>query len=59
VITNIGNHKSLARLLVVDDDLDIVQILKLGLQKNGFLVDEFSNPEGRYTASNQMQRLTA
>jgi DNA-binding response OmpR family regulator len=25
--------------------LDIVQILKLGLQKNGFLVDEFTNPE--------------
>jgi two-component SAPR family response regulator len=45
VITNIDNDKSVARLLVVDDDLDIVQILKLGLQKNGFLVDEFTNPE--------------
>jgi hypothetical protein len=36
MITNIDNDKSLARLLVVDDDLDIVQILKLGLQKMDF-----------------------
>jgi DNA-binding NtrC family response regulator len=25
--------------------LDIIQILKLGVQKNGFLVDEFTNPK--------------
>jgi DNA-binding NtrC family response regulator len=35
----------LAKLLVVDDDPDIVQVLKLGLQKNRFLVNAFTNPE--------------
>ena len=37
--------KQLARLLIVDDDPDIVQVLKLGLQKNRFLVTVFTNPE--------------
>ena len=40
-----GNDKPLARLLVVDDDPDIVQILKMGLLKNGFSVEEFTNPQ--------------
>jgi DNA-binding NtrC family response regulator len=35
----------LANLLVVDDDADIVEVLKLGLQNNRFLVDAFTNPE--------------
>ena len=35
----------MARLLVVDDDSDIVQVLKLGLLKNKFLVSAFTNPE--------------
>ena len=35
----------LAKLLIVDDDPDIVQVLKLGLQKNSFLVNAFTNPE--------------
>jgi len=30
---------------VVDDDSDIVQVLKLGLLKNRFLVNAFTNPE--------------
>jgi DNA-binding NtrC family response regulator len=42
---NHNNAKPLARLLVVDDDSDIVQVLKLGLLKNGFLVNAFTNPE--------------
>ena len=37
--------KPLARLLIVDDEFDIVQVLKLGLQQNGFLVDSFTTPE--------------
>jgi ActR/RegA family two-component response regulator len=37
--------KHLAILLIVDDDPDIVQVLKLGLQKNRFLVNAFTNPE--------------
>jgi DNA-binding response OmpR family regulator len=37
--------KPLARLLIVDDEYDIVQVLKLGLQQNGFLVDGFTNPQ--------------
>jgi DNA-binding NtrC family response regulator len=40
-----GGDKPLARLLIVDDEYDIVQVLKLGLQQNGFLVDGFTNPE--------------
>jgi len=39
------NNKPKAKLLVVDDDPDIVQVLKMGLVKNGFLVDAFTNPE--------------
>jgi DNA-binding NtrC family response regulator len=37
--------KPLANLLVVDDDPDITQVLKQGLQKNRFLVGAFTNPE--------------
>jgi DNA-binding response OmpR family regulator len=40
-----GGDKPLDRLLIVDDEYDIVQVLKLGLQQNGFLVDGFTNPE--------------
>jgi CheY-like chemotaxis protein len=36
---------SLGRLLVVDDDPDILYLLKTGLQNNGFLVDAFTNPK--------------
>jgi DNA-binding NtrC family response regulator len=39
------NNKPLAKLLIVDDDSDIVQVLKMGLLKNRFLVDAFTNPE--------------
>jgi DNA-binding NtrC family response regulator len=40
-----NNDKPLTKLLIVDDDPDIVQALKLGLSKNGFLVNAFTNPE--------------
>ena len=39
------NDKPLANLLVVDDDPDIVHLLKQGLLKNRFLVDAFTDPE--------------
>jgi DNA-binding NtrC family response regulator len=39
------NDKPLAKVLVIDDDPDIVRVLKLGLQKNRFLVSAFTNPE--------------
>jgi DNA-binding NtrC family response regulator len=39
------NDKPLAKLLVVDDDSDIVQVLKAGLLKNRFLVEAFTNPD--------------
>jgi two-component system cell cycle sensor histidine kinase/response regulator CckA len=42
---NKNNDKPLAKLLVVDDDSDIVQVLKLGLLKNRFLVEAFTNPD--------------
>jgi DNA-binding NtrC family response regulator len=40
-----NNGKPLAKLLIVDDDSDIVQVLKIGLLKNGFMVNAFTNPE--------------
>jgi CheY-like chemotaxis protein len=42
---NADNEKPLAKLLVVDDDPDIVLVLKQGLIKNRFLVTAFINPE--------------
>jgi DNA-binding NtrC family response regulator len=39
------NKKPLAKLLIVDDDSDIVQVLKMGLLQNGFLVEAFTNPQ--------------
>ena len=39
------NNKPLARLLVVDDDSDIVQVLKMGLLRNGFSVEAFTHPQ--------------
>jgi DNA-binding NtrC family response regulator len=42
---NNSNDKPLAKLLIVDDDPDIVQVLKLGLLRNRFLVNAFTNPE--------------
>jgi CheY-like chemotaxis protein len=42
---NNNKRKFEGKLFVVDDDPDIVYVLKHGLQKNGFLVDAFTNPE--------------
>jgi DNA-binding NtrC family response regulator len=42
---NDDDDKPLAKLLVVDDDSDIVHVLKQGLLKNRFLVNAFTNPE--------------
>jgi DNA-binding NtrC family response regulator len=39
------NKKTLAKLLIVDDDYDIVQVLKMGLLKKGFSVEAFTNPK--------------
>jgi DNA-binding NtrC family response regulator len=39
------NNKPLAKLLIVDDDSDIVQVLKLGLVRNGFSVEAFTDPQ--------------
>jgi len=42
---NNNKRKFEGKLFVIDDDPDIVYVLKHGLQKNGFLVDAFTNPE--------------
>ena len=39
------NEKPLAKLLVVDDDSDIVHVVKRSLAKNRFLVDVFTDSE--------------
>jgi DNA-binding NtrC family response regulator len=43
--SNEDKDKPIAKLLVVDNDSDIIQVLKLGLLKNRFLVNSFTNPE--------------
>lgn len=45
MITYTDKDRPLARLLVVDDDPDNAQVIKLGLLKCGFLVDAYTNPE--------------
>jgi CheY-like chemotaxis protein len=45
MITNTDTDKPPARLLLVDDDPDIVEVFKLSLHNYGFLVDAFLNPE--------------
>jgi PleD family two-component response regulator len=40
-----NKRKFEGKLFVIDDDPDILYVLKHGLQKNGFLVDAFTNPE--------------
>jgi DNA-binding response OmpR family regulator len=32
------------RILIVDDEPDIAQVLKTGLEKNGFAVDTYNDP---------------
>jgi DNA-binding response OmpR family regulator len=32
------------RILIVDDEQDIAQVLKMGLEKNGFAVDTYNDP---------------
>ncbi len=39
------NDKPIAKLLIVDDESEILQVLQIGLRQNGFLVDVFTNPE--------------
>jgi DNA-binding response OmpR family regulator len=38
-------------ILVVDDDLDIIDPIKLWLQKNGFAVSEFTDPINEKTVA--------
>ena len=45
MITNTDKDRPLARLLIVDDEPDNAQVIKLGLLKCGFLVDAYTNPE--------------
>ncbi len=51
-----NNDEPLAKLLVADDDSDIVQVLKISLLKNRFLEEAFTSPDMHYKASNRTQR---
>ena len=42
---NNNNGKTLAKLLVVNDASDMVQVLKMDLLKNRFLIEAFTNPD--------------
>lgn len=39
------DDKPTPKLLIVDDEPEILQLLQTGLEHNGFLVDGFTNPE--------------
>jgi CheY-like chemotaxis protein len=39
-----ANVKPIANILVIDDEADIVNIVKQGLQRNGFKVTAFTDP---------------
>jgi DNA-binding NtrC family response regulator len=41
----VHNDKPIDKLLIVDDEPEILQVLQIGLEQNGFLVDGFTNPE--------------
>lgn len=41
------------RILVVDDESDITQIIKRGLEKQGFEVETFNDPLERYQTLSQ------
>jgi len=43
--TATNNEKPLAKLLVVDNDADVLEVFKLSLLQNGFLVHAFTIPE--------------
>ena len=44
--TNRGhNDKAITTVLIADDEPEILQVLQIGLEQNGFLVDGFTNPE--------------
>lgn len=46
VVTDLENEsKSLGRILVVDDEIDIIQLIKAALNLDGFNVDSFTDPE--------------
>ncbi|MDQ3853755.1 MAG: response regulator [Thermoproteota archaeon] len=40
------DDKPKPKLLIVDDEPEILQVLQIALEQNGFLVDAFTNPRG-------------
>jgi DNA-binding response OmpR family regulator len=38
------NDLNKSRIMLVDDDIDITTVLKIGLEDNGFAVDTFNDP---------------
>jgi DNA-binding response OmpR family regulator len=44
MMTLMADRPGLSRILFVDDDMDIARTFKLGLERNGFAVDAFTDP---------------
>jgi two-component system response regulator ChvI len=44
IVTNNSKERPIARILVIDDDADIVNSVKKGLLSNGFEAEGFSDP---------------
>ena len=42
--TNSNDTKSLRRILLVDDEVDIISVFKMILEMNGYDVDAYTNP---------------
>jgi CheY-like chemotaxis protein len=41
---NTKNNGSKTRVMLVDDEIDVISVLKIVLEENGFLVDSFEDP---------------
>ncbi|TLY09202.1 MAG: response regulator [Thaumarchaeota archaeon] len=46
------------RVLLIDDESDIVSVLKQGLKLKGFEVDEFTDPRKALEQSNNSSQIT-
>ncbi len=41
---NTKNNKSKTRIMLVDDEIDIISVLRMVLEQNGYQVDVFEDP---------------
>ncbi|HEU4446234.1 MAG TPA: response regulator [Nitrososphaeraceae archaeon] len=42
--SNLSTHQDLTKILVVDDEPDMTRMLKMALEREGFLIDTYNDP---------------